>query len=210
MIIAPSAQNQIDSYLNELSTQLQAAPPEDTRDFIEEIRSHILEAATNDGQLDAATVSAALADLGPAPVLAANYIKQNVSMPTGLSSFRLVEPRRNFARGRHGVLRAVRLFLALIVACGCAAVSVVCVISKIFHPGRAGLWRFGSDEFSLHLGLRPDFVPPPVSQELLGWYIVPLALLIGILSLVAANQIVRRSLRQLRLNRHTETCLIAS
>jgi hypothetical protein len=106
------------------------------------------------------------------------------------------------------VRRTVHAFLALIVTCAIAGVSVVCVISKIFHPHRAGLWKFGSDEFSLHLGLT-DFVPPPVSQELLGWYLVPLGLLIGIMALVAANQIVRRWLRALRLNQHT-TCALSS
>src|SRR3954466_274386 len=141
MIIAPSAQKQIDSYLDDLSAHLQAAPAEETTEFIKEIRSHILETATDDSHLDAATVCSVLADLGPAPVLAANYLK-NISMLAGLPTFR--EPRRNFARGRHGILRTVRLFLALIVAYAIAGVSVACVISKIFHPQHAGLWKFGS------------------------------------------------------------------
>ena len=208
MIIAPSAQKQIDTYLNDLSARLQAAPAEDRREFIDEIRSHIFDAAGSDGRLETATVSTVLAELGPASALADNYLK-SIGMPAAFPVSRPAESGPGFAGRAQRVRRTVYAFLGLLVAFALAAVSIVAVVSKIFHPERAGLWRFGSDEFSLHLGLT-DFVPPPVGQELLGWYLVPLGLLIGIVALLAAKQIARRWLRGLRLNQGTGTSLLST
>jgi len=73
MTIPDDAQQKIEAYLRTLRRRLRDVDEEESRDFAEELRSHILDKAAERGELTAAGVDAALTSLGSPDELAAQY-----------------------------------------------------------------------------------------------------------------------------------------
>ncbi len=64
----------IESYLGKLRARLRGVGSEEVKDIIEELRSHILEKSTVNGQLGARDVDATIAGLGNPEDLASEYM----------------------------------------------------------------------------------------------------------------------------------------
>jgi hypothetical protein len=62
--------------------------------------------------------------------------------------------------------------LLVLVAGYWVAVSFIAAATKLFAPGRVGLFRLPGGEYSLRLGL--SGAPRPAGEELLGFWIVPI------------------------------------
>ncbi len=78
MTTAENAQQKIEVYLDRLGADLRGLSPEEIREIVEELRSHILDKASADGRVTAAAVDAALAALGSPDELASAYVTDTV------------------------------------------------------------------------------------------------------------------------------------
>lgn len=177
-----TSRNWIRAYTRELSTHLHALAPADAEEVIREIEGHLHEtvdlAEERGESLDAAAL---LKGFGPPEVLAAQYIahiQQGAPLPAG---FR--ELRRGVTRGLYFSMGGLGFSLAIALLC--------LAVAKLIHPGAVGVWSVadGNSYVIAWLG-----APLPQAEELLGWSLVPIALL---LSLLCAD-ITRRVLRVLR------------
>jgi hypothetical protein len=170
----------VEDYLERLRRALSGLRGETASDIVEELRGHILEKVALDseaGKFNPAAVENALAALGRPEDLAAQYLADDLLQRAarGWSPLLLL----------HGLLRWASLSAAgVLVLIGCVVgyflggSFMLCAILKPLHPRIAGLWRLAdaTHSYSLRLGFGSI---PAGGTELLGWWIVPLGLLIG-------------------------------
>ncbi|HWW62157.1 MAG TPA: hypothetical protein VN181_12375 [Thermoanaerobaculia bacterium] len=167
-----------DEYLDELRARLRGVP--DAEDIVAEIRGHVHDAGPD--------VQATLARLGTPSELAALYATERSNSPAllfrSLFRFATVSIGGFFALLglAAGYVLAISFFLAAII--------------KPFAQHRTGVWRLADGEISLRLGLLS--APPAGSEELLGWWIVPIGLLAGALVLWLTPRFGRWATRRFR------------
>jgi len=187
------AQRRIDEYLLELQSALGGLPNEQVNDTIQEIRTHLQDSASTDGELTDDSVAAALGRLGSPKQLAAMYVTENlIQRATATRSPWLV--LRGTLHWATMSLVGVCALLGCVVGYALTAVFTYCALAKAFRPDRVGLWRYSDPDltYSLHLG----FVAPPMGTEVLGWYIVPVGLVLGIGLFLLTTQIALWTMRK--------------
>ena len=177
--MSSDAEQKIEAYLTRLSLGLRGLSRDDINEIVEELRGHILERATLDGEVSAAGVQAALANLGNPERLAHEYVTDNLLARAEVSGspwqilHRLFRWASFSFAGFFVLLGAVSGYLL-----GCTLMS--CAVFKTIHPHTAGLWVYGRSASDLTFSLRMGFGGPlPGARELLGWWIVPIGLLVG-------------------------------
>jgi hypothetical protein len=160
----------IEAYLRDLEKALKGRlPAVEVDEIVAEIRTHLTERSKDEG------AARALVALGPARDLAALY---------------LVEKLAGQAVTRPGPLRVLQAVyrmaglsfdaaIALALALGgylLGALFVAAALLRPFAPGRVGLWiEDASDGPNISLGITRS----PPGQEILGWWNVPIGLLLG-------------------------------
>ena len=174
-----NADHKIDAYLKEVRCELRGMGEEQSREIIAELRSHIVERASADGSLTDPGVDAALATLGSAKELASEYVTDELLARAVVqhAPFRLLDSLFGWASisGAGFLVTIISIFGYFL-----GAVFVLVAILKPLHPADAGLWALHDSTGDLELSVRLGFGSPPTNgHELLGWWIVPLGLLIG-------------------------------
>jgi hypothetical protein len=173
------AHERIDAYLAKLRKRLRDLNEQDVREIVEELRSHILDRANVGGEMSVGKVDVALAALGSPEQLAGEYLTDNL--------LALAEVSRSPLRVLEILFRWASLsvsgflvFLSSVVGYFLGIAFVLGALLKPVHPQSAGLWIYpaggGNSEISLRLGFGS---PPPDGRDLLGWWIVPIGLLLG-------------------------------
>jgi hypothetical protein len=168
----------MEAYLVKLRARLRGMHVEDVQEIIAELRSHITEKATENGVLTLPGVEAALVALGSPERLASEYTTDDLLARAKVSR----SPLRILGSLFHWASLSIAGFFVLvgtILGYSLGVVSVLAAFAKPFHPHAAGLWLIpgGDDvEISLHLG---GGTAPAVGREVLGWWIVPLGLVVG-------------------------------
>lgn len=173
------AERKIDAYLKLVRGRLRGLGDEQTREIVAELHSHIVERASTTGELTPANVDAALASLGSAEELASEYVKDELLARTELSRspFRLLDSLFGWATVS---LAGFFVTIASIVGYFLGVVFILVAALKPFHPATAGLWAMRDGTGNLELSVRMGFgTPPGNGHELLGWWIVPLGLVMG-------------------------------
>lgn len=177
MTIPADAQRRMDDYLDRLRRCLRSMRDEDALEIVKELRSHILD--KTEGTANPTSVDAALGGLGTPEDLAAEYLANDlVSRAQATRSPWLV---------LHSLFRWASLsiagFLLLVPSLVSYLVSVVFAWAAFFkpiHPSETGLWvipKANDYELSLHMG----FGAAPVGgHEVLGWWIIPIGLGLGV------------------------------
>lgn len=169
----------VEDYLERLRKALAGLSREAAFDILEELRSHILEkaASNEDGDITPAAVENALAALGSPEELAAEYMADDLleRASRGWSPVLLL---RGLLRWASLSAAGVLVFIGCVIGYFLGGSFMLCAILKPMHPQNAGLWRLadGANSFSLRLGFGTI---PAGGTELLGWWIVPLGLLMG-------------------------------
>jgi hypothetical protein len=171
----PSEVGRLEDYLSDLRARLRGLSKSEVDDILAELRSHVRDSAVPGDEPTEAEVTAVLARLGSPSALAAAYLADRLlqeaersrspwRLLTGLSRWAALSAAGGFALCGvvAGYVVAASFFLAALV--------------KPFRPDRAGLFRM-ADNLSLRLGLSAS--PGPPGEELLGWWIVPLGVLLG-------------------------------
>jgi len=174
MTNASAGQHAVDDYLRKVRAGLRSLPEAQASEFIEELRSHVHDRARAEGELTEASVLSALDSLGRPQDLAAMYLAENI-VARAQGSFSPWLILKGVFRWAALSSAGVFVLLGSLVGYALAAGFTLCALRKPFAPGRVGLWQTGPDNFSLTLG----FDAPPLGNELLGWWIVPLGLLMG-------------------------------
>ncbi len=88
MTIEGDAQQKIQAYLDRLRRSLRGLSQEEIREIVEELRSHILDKASADGEVTAAGVDAALAALGSPEALSSRVCQLTPCWPEPRSAGR--------------------------------------------------------------------------------------------------------------------------
>jgi hypothetical protein len=195
MTDADAVLSTIDGCLAEVRRGLRGLSAGETADIIEELRSHIVDRARESGAVTPVSVAAAVAGLGDLRELASAYAAGRIAAP--------VEERRSPWWMLGAAFRLARLsvwgffvFIASLLGYGIGASLVLTAVIKPFAPHNAGLWMSGhGDTFSLDLGIHGD---PMAGQELLGWWIIPLGVILGGLLLWLTWRFNRAALRGVR------------
>jgi hypothetical protein len=166
-----SVESRVESYLDRVRTALHGLPERQIDDIMRELRAHAIELAEGRG------VEAALASLGDPVDLAKGYRaeSQMVRAECSSSSLRILLGLRHAGRTRAGRFAATVLY-----AFGYIYVVTLWLVAadKLLFPSRTGLWYVPGDWKSIALRTT-DGSPPPGAHDLLGWWLIPAAILAG-------------------------------
>ena len=189
------ARELLDRYLVELAGGLRSLPKEQVTEIRRELESHVLDRAGE--PITEAGVRAALAALGEADALAAQYLTQNLFERASLTRSPWLLLQSLF----HWATLSVKGFCVAV----CSAIAYllgVCLLAaaamKPFESDRVGLWSLKDADdhtYSLSLGIGPAH---PQGLELLGWWIIPLGILLGACIVVLTYRYDLRALRDFR------------
>ena len=169
-----SAQQMIDRYLVELRTHLRWLPKEQVVDIVEEIRSHIRDAASAGGAMTEASVNAALSRLGPPSALAASYVTDNLLAQAQHSRMPWSVLRGIFRWATLSV-KGFLVFSVCLIGYAFGGSFFIAALAKPLDP-KVGLWLIDNDTYSLTLGMTDRW---PQGHELLGWKLIPIGLALG-------------------------------
>jgi hypothetical protein len=195
------AQQRIDAYLNRLRGRLRGLDAENAREIVEELRSHILDRATQGGEMTLAGVDAALASLGNPEQLAGEYMADDLLKRAEVSRlpWRILE-----SLFRWGSLSVAGFFVLLSAVLGyfLGVVFILVAAIKPFHPQTAGFWVYPDSTGGTTYSVRMGFGGAPANgHELLGWWIVPIGLVGGCALLMLTTNFALWCARQYRRSR---------
>jgi hypothetical protein len=179
MNLAVESQKAIDTYLAALRKQLRQLMDEDANDIVEEIRAHILDKSAGESEPEA--IAAILAALGSPEELATRYRTDDLLMRAQVTRSPVLILRSLL---RWGTLSFVGLavFVVSVVGYCLGGALVLLAVFKVIWPRATGFWKNTHPDgltFSFSSGQTP-----PQGKELLGWWLVPLGLVVGTVLLV--------------------------
>jgi hypothetical protein len=172
MIPPAGAEPRIDSYFARVRVALRGLPEREIDDILRELRSHVDDVAGKEG----ADVEAALHSLGDPLDLAQTYRSQNQMVRAECSGSPLVilPGLRYASRGTFERITLTALYVLGYFGMGTLWAGA---LEKLLAPSRGGLWYTPGDFWSTTLLVGGN--PPSGAHELLGWWVVPIALLAG-------------------------------
>ena len=174
------ARQKIDAYLSRLRARLRGINEQDVREIVEELRSHILDEACVGGEeVTAGAAGATLEALGSPEELASEYMTDNLlaRAEVSRSPVRILE---SLFRWASLSIAGFFAFLATILGYLLGMSFMLCAVLKPVHPQTAGLWILpaGADDFMISLRLGFGSAPPG-GRDVLGWWTVPIGLVVG-------------------------------
>lgn len=189
-----NAQLLLEKYLRDLQAGLHGLPAEEARETVAEIRSHIVDSASESGQLSTEAVEATLNRLGSARELASRYAMQSMAARAHTSGSHFLALKTVYRWAKLSFAGFVA-FVVSVLGYATAAVFAYAALAKPFAPHRVGLWRLPDPhDFSISLGA----VDQPGARELLGWWIIPVCLALASAFFFLTQRFVMWALRRLR------------
>jgi uncharacterized membrane protein len=186
---AEPPQSQVDIYMDALRRQLAGLPGEEVEEILRELRGHIVErVAGNDPQSYKTSVDHVLGQLGTPEQIGALYRADALvaHARSGFSPALIIHATIRWAtKTAIGFLG----FLAGLVGYAVGGSLIVCALLKPWFPAYIGLW-IGPGR--LLLGAQ---MPEPHSHELLGWWLIPYGLGVGVAFIVGTTVFLRWMLR---------------
>jgi uncharacterized membrane protein len=188
-----TTEKQMNDYLARLRAALTGMTLAEREDIVEEIRMHIRE-RREDPQT---TVEEILAGLGPADDLAQQYRTGLLVQKARQSISPLVILRATLRWAATGVEGCLVCTIALW-GYGMGVAFLLLALLKPFFPNHTGLWVGpGVFDFSFRMGATMTNPASPV-HEVLGWWLIPVCLVIGALSLACTTKLIQFLLRRFR------------
>ena len=186
-----TTETQMNGYLARLRAALTGMTLAEREDIVEEIRMHIRESC-GDPQTSMEEI---LAGLGPADELAQQYRTGLLVQRARHSISPLVILRATLRWATTGV-EGFLVFIIAIWGYGMGVGFLLLALLKLFFSQHTGLWVGpGEFNFSFRMGATMTNPASPV-HELLGWWLIPVCLVIGSLSLVATTKLIQVLLRR--------------
>jgi hypothetical protein len=199
--VTDEAQAKIEAYLSSVRGRLRGLSVEDKREILEELRSHIMDKAASSGEQRGAAVEAALTSLGSPEELAREYVTDELlaRAEVSRSPWQLLD---SLFRWASMSVAGFYVLLGSIVGYFMGTAFILVAALKPFHPETAGLWlsrdATGERTFSLRMGFG---TVPAGMREVLGWWIVPIGLLVGCGWLIGTTRVALWCARQYRKSR---------
>lgn len=189
----PETEKTIDTYLAGLRKQLRELMEEDATDIVEEIRAHILDKTSGDSSPD--QVSATLAALGTPEELASRYRTEELLRRAQLTHSPLVS-LRSLLHWATLSFTGILVFAVSVVGYAVGGGLVIFAMLKAAFPRATGLWKTIYPDGGWGLGLSFSNGAPPQGKELLGWWVLPIGLLLGTVLLLLTFRFGTWSIRK--------------
>ena len=175
--------DRIDTWMDTLRARLAGLPPAAIEEIVAELQSHVHESLREGTESEAL-----LARLGTPEEIAALYRADRLLGRSGggRSPWLLVT---SVARWATVSVAGCFALLGLVAGLWVAASFGIAAVTKLFSPGRVGLWRLPGGEYSLRLGLLAG--SRPEGQELLGFWLIPIGIAAGALVWWVTMRLVR-------------------
>jgi hypothetical protein len=184
----------LDTYLARLDAALAPLPAAERRDILLETRSHVAERTRRD---PAGSVEAVLAELGPPEAYARQFLPEP-DVPRPVSPERPSAPPsdalRAIARLATGGWTRLPLLFVVALAYGVAGFSLLLALWKLVEPDATGIWvHQAGQRRSVQLMVSDPNRP---GREVLGYWLVPIALGITAAIHLVMSALLRRLLRR--------------
>jgi len=181
-----TTETQINDYLTQLRAALTGMTVSEREDIVEEIRMHVRERLAD----PTVSLDAVLAGLGSADELAQQYRTGLLVQRAQRSISPLVILRAALRWATTGV-EGFMVFLIALVGYSTGGAFILLALLKPFFPANTGLW-VGPDQFNFSFRLGATVTNPaaPV-HEVLGWWLIPVCLTLGSLSLVLTTKLLQ-------------------
>jgi len=187
----PRLQQKIDSYLMQLRRSLGELPADEVSEILQEIRGHILERAEASGELTEERLVAILKALGKPEEIAPLYQAES-AVARARASLSPAVVLQGALRWAMVSVRGFLLFVVGLIGYGIALGWIIGAIGKIISPDKFGAW-IGPDTFSI--GTNDN----PANHEVLGWWLIPVGLMLGTCFLVGTTKLLRWTLKFARI-----------
>lgn len=173
MTLSAESQKSIDMYLAALRKQLWELTDDDAKDIVEEIHMHIVDKAGVDAS--AQTVAETISALGTPAELASRYCTEELLQRgrEARSPAYIARSARNWALLS---LVGVVVFSLSVIGYGFGGFLFMLGAMKLFNPGKTGVYGTWTQHDS---SLRWQSGSPNTPDELLGWWLVPIGLIVG-------------------------------
>jgi hypothetical protein len=174
-----NSQQKIEAYLGKLRQRLSGLDDAEVRDILEELRGHVLDKAMLSGEVNEASIDAALFALGRPEKLASEYVTDSLlaRAEVSRSPWRIL---KSLFRWASLSVAGFFIFLGSIIGYFFGVVFVLVAFAKLIHPRTAGLWRLPAGNGDFSISFRLGFGSVPVdAKDLLGWWSVPIGWLAG-------------------------------
>lgn len=172
MTASAGPEPKIDGYFARVRVALRGLPEPEIDDILRELRSHVDEVAGTEGP----DVEAVLQSLGDPLDLARTYRSHNEMVRAECSGSPLVI-LPGLRRATTGTLARVTVSALYVLGYFGMGTLWAGALEKLLAPSRGGLWYTPGDFWSLTLVVGGN--PPADARELLGWWVVPIAMLAG-------------------------------
>ncbi len=214
-MLSVDAPKQVEQYLERLRKALGRMPAAEREELVEEIRSHILERLEAQSPITEQALFEILAAVGDPGGLAAQYKTEAMLRRAATTRSPWVLLRTTLRWATTGVAGFVAFSVTLF-GYGCATVAYLCALLKPVFPARIGLWL--DPQSTLTLGYRATrlaaetygiSVRPPAffvlgtlgptdgpARELLGPWLFPVTLLLGVFCVFVTTVFVRWYIRR--------------
>ncbi len=184
------AQDPADLYLAALRMQLAGLPADEVEETLRELRGHIAERAAESGaEQDRASVADILRQLGTPQEIGSLY-RADALVAHARATFSPALIVGTTIRWATKTLAGFVAFLAGVIGYAIGVGLMICGLLKPFLPRNVGLWINPPDGFLLGLE-----VPRPHGHELLGWWIIPYGLGVGMAFILGTTALLRWMLR---------------
>ena len=182
-----TAEVELYDYLRSLRQNLIDIPEHEREDIVREINAHVRERAEEPNN----SVTQILRRLGSAEELASQYRREALIRKATGSISPIVILKATVQLATRG-LEGLGIFLGALLGYGGGIAFLITAILKPFFPRQTGLWVGpGVFDFGFHT---PASYGDPV-HEVLGWYYIPTALVLGSVFLVLTTVLIRKWLR---------------
>jgi uncharacterized membrane protein len=172
---ADAGKAHLDTYLRQIQRHLGGLPDAEARETLAELRAHVLDKVAGDHSVRA--IEAAIAELGSPREVARLNVTERVAaeLEANRSPWRVLG-----AIGRLASLSVYGVFAFLVTLFGYALAAgfLLTAAVKPFNPRHTGLWLQSQDSYSWMLGVTDH---SQTGRELLGWWIIPIGLALGLL-----------------------------
>ena len=181
-----TTESQINDYLARLRAALTSMTVSEREDIVEEIRMHIRE-RIGDAQT---SLDAVLAGLGPANELAQQY-RTGLLVQRASTSISPILILRATLRWATTCVEGCCVFMIAIFGYAMGVGFLLLALMKPLFPANTGLW-VGPNEFNFSFRMGATMTNPaaPV-HEVLGWWLIPVCLVIGSLSIVCTTKLLQ-------------------
>lgn len=184
------AQDQVDTYLAALRKQLAGLPADDVEEILRELRGHIAErGAESETGRDTTSVAQILRQLGNPEQIGSLY-RADALVAHARETFSPALIIRTTIRWAGKTVAGCMAFLVGLIGYSIGVGLIICAALKPFLPNDIGLWLNSSDGFVLGVE-----VPRPQGHELLGWWIIPYGLGVGVAFILGTTVFLRWMLR---------------